>query len=183
MKDIQKELLNKNIIVISGNVDSAMVSEVSEAFTHLRLKDNPDIEILINSNGGDVEWGLTIYDIIDTYKGKTTGIVHSSAYSMGAIILQACTVRKATRHSYILIHHISRQSVSLDVLKDPAKRRRTIEQMEKPQRRLYEILLKRTKKPLDEIISTCKKDTKMSAEEALAFGLIGEIIPSEPKED
>lgn len=104
------------------------------------------------------------------------GTVISGASSMAAIILQVCKIRKCARHAGVLIHHIYRRNISLDVLNDDDKLKTLKEDMQKTQQRLYDILTTRTGKTLEEIRDECKKDKMMQAEEALAFGLIDEII-------
>lgn len=174
--EIRLGLLDKNILHLSGSVDNDMSVYVGEAMARLAIRDCPDVEIIIASKGGDFESGLDIYDALRLYPSHKTGIVHMQASSMAAIILQACEVRKCARHSYLLIHHISRETVSLDVLRNPEKLAKTVDDMEKRQERLYQILSQRTGKDKETIRKVCEEDRLMTAEEALEFGLIDEII-------
>lgn len=183
MNDRRKKLLDANIIAIDEEINIDMARYVGEAIDLLMAGGSPEITIFINSNGGDVDLGLHIFDMIDTYKGKTHGKVIAFARSMGAIILQACTTREAARHAKILIHHVSRKSVSLDVLKDNAKLADLIAGMERTQEKLYRILEGRTKRTREEIVSACLPDTDMTAEKALDFGLITSITSSSLKDD
>jgi ATP-dependent Clp protease, protease subunit len=183
MTDKRQKLLDKKIISIDGDINSEMASYVSEAIRELAIMDSPDIDIWINTSGGDVELGLYIYDMINTYKGKTHGKVISFARSMGVIILQACTTRESCNHANILIHHISRRQVSMDVLQNPKRIKELLSKMKEPQERLYVILEQRTKKSRAEIIKACASDTDMSAVDAQKFGLIAKITEGSPKED
>ena len=183
MNDKRKMHLGVNRIVIDEDINIEMAKYVDEAIGHFSANGNPDIEVVITSNGGDVDLGLYVFDMIDTYRGKTHGRVASFARSMAAVILQACTTREAGRHSKILIHHITRRQVSLDVLKDSTKLSGLVAGMEKTQDKLYRILESRTSRNRDEIIKACLPDTDMSAEEALVFGLISSITSSSLKDD
>jgi ATP-dependent protease ClpP protease subunit len=149
---------------------------IENSIAYLRTRNNPPLQIVIDSGGGSVAAGLDIYDLIRLYPGETFGIVYSRASSMATIVLQACTKRQCARHAEILIHHVSRKSVSLDSLKNPAKLSEIIQDMEKDQSRLYKILCDKTEKSEADIASECEKDTPMSAEDALEFRLIDEII-------
>jgi ATP-dependent Clp protease, protease subunit len=173
--DIQKKLLEKRLIHIQGEVNGEMVLYVQNACMWFLANNSPEITVLISSNGGSAECGLMIYDYLSTYPNKVNGVVLDIAKSMAAIILQACTVRRATMHSQIRIHHISRRSVSLDIIRDKKKMAETLKEMEKNQARQYKILSMRTGKDVKTIRNVCKKDEDMNVEEALAFGLIDEI--------
>lgn len=183
MNEELKKFLDKGILPIEGEINTDKLRMVLESLGYLITKGSPDIQVLISSNGGDVDSGLLIYDVIDTYPGKTFGKVFSKARSMGAIILQACTTREATRHSYILIHYVSKRSVTLDVLNNEKKRQEIIQELVKIQEKIYQILERRTKKSREEIVAKCALDEDMTAEQALEFGLISKITESSPKED
>jgi len=117
-----------------------------------------------------------MYDLIRLYPGETTGMVYGRAASMAAIVLQACKKRHAARHAEILIHHVSRQSVSLDTLKDKEKLDKLVADLEARQKRLYQILCEKTKKSEGEIAAECAKDAFMPAEVAKDFGLLDEVL-------
>lgn len=168
--------LAQPILVLSGEVEPPMFQKVAEAFQFLISRGSPDLEIIINSGGGSTSVGLDIFDTIRLYRGKVTGKVISRAASMAAIILQACTVRQCARHAEILIHHVSRRNVSLDVMKSRAKMKKVVSEVEKPQQRLYNILVGRTKRSKSEIVRACRLDKYMASEQAKEFGLIDEII-------
>lgn len=171
-----RSLLDRNILVIDGGIDSEMFNYIKDCLRYLISKDSPDIEVRITSNGGRVDRGLDIYDAICLYPGKKTGIVLGLAASMGAIILQACDVRKITPHARILIHYVSRGDMSLSVLTDKDKLDEVIQKMKQSQKYLEEILVEKTGKDLEVIQAECLKDTEMTASEALKFGIVDEII-------
>lgn len=172
MNDVQKGYLEKNILLLKGEVMGEMVKYVEEAIGTLYLKGSPDIIIMIWSGGGSVDAGLDIVDILSLYPGKKTAIVLGYARSMAAIILQVCDERKATTHSTILIHHINTRRVGLDVLRDQMKSESLLKDLEKDQEKLYKILTLKTEKSVQEIREECEKEKDMTVDEAIAFGLL-----------
>lgn len=173
--DVRMKLLEKDIIEISGDIDSDMVRYIREAISRLIGKGSPPITVLITSPGGDVDIGLDIFDALRYYSGEKTAVVHGYANSMAAVILQVCNKRIAMRHAHILVHHISKTQIKLDVLRDKAKTAEVRNDLEKSQKRIYEILVKRTGKTLAEVKKACSRNESMTAEEAKAFGLIDKI--------
>ena len=174
--DISDAQLQNNIIDLTGEVCPEMANYVRQCIAVLANKGNPDIEVWLTSGGGDVIPGLYIYDMLKTYPGKKYGRVISFASSMATIILQACDARVASKHTRITIHHIGSSFVKLDVLRDPAKLKEFVDDMESDQQRLNQILSERTGQPEDTIRKTCEQDRPMTAKEALAFSLIDQII-------
>lgn len=174
-------IISKRILPIVGSIDEKLFANVADLIGEYLISGAPDLVVLITSTGGDVNIGLDIYDLVNTYPGKTTGVVLRQANSMAAIILQACTERIASKHSDILIHHIARRSVSLDIFNDESGAK--LEELKKDMRRkqdyLYDILVKRTKKELKEITETCAKDRPMPYEEAQKFGLVDRALTKE----
>ena len=163
-------------LIISGSVNPAMYEFVTAALAHLRCRGSPDLKIIIDSTGGDVSWGLDIFDQLHLYRGKKRGEVMCRAASMAAIILQACDVRACARHATVLIHHISMTSVSLDDLTDDVKLKKVLEKRLRDQDRLNVILAHRSGKSPEELKARCLEDRHMSSEETLEFGLIDEIM-------
>ena len=176
LDEVQRGLLEQNIIEIGGDINEDMAFYVREALLRLVGKGSPSIKVLITSNGGSVRYGLDIHDGLKYYAGEKTGVVQGIAKSMAAVVLQACQKRHSLRHSWLLIHHVSTTEVSLDSLRDPAKMAKIKEDAETDQARIYKILSDRTGHNVDEISAECAKNQQMNAEEALSFGLIDEII-------
>lgn len=176
LDSLQQNLLEQNILEIGGDVTEETAFYVREALLRLMAKGSPPIKVMITSNGGSVLYGLDVYDGFRFYPGEKTGVVQGRAFSMAAVILQACQKRQCLRHSRVLIHHVSTTEVKLDVLRDPGKLEKVKEDAEADQARIYKILSDRTGHAVEEVRTECAKNQSMSAEEALAFGLIDEII-------
>jgi len=177
-EEIQVRLLGQPNpeLVIEGEIQPQTYNKVALALTHLRSIGAPPLQILFDSNGGSVKVGLDIYDLIRLYPNDTVGLVVNKAASMAAIILQACKKRTCAQHASILIHHVSRRNISLDEIANARSRERILANMRADQGKLYRILAERTGKPVSAIRKVCKQDRFMSAEVALDFGLIDQIV-------
>lgn len=176
-KEIDIALARKGIIMIDGDTEREMADHVHDSLTIARAEGHEELNIQISSNGGRVDLGLDIYDLIRLYPAKhRVGTVLGFARSMGAVILQACDHRMCARHAKVLIHYVSTSSVALDALKDKKRLTLAIARGEQDQQALDRILAHRTQKSVKEIRRMCAKDTDMNAEEALKFGLIDEIV-------
>jgi len=163
-------------IDIVGAVNSHMSAYVRTATRYLRSVGSPGIDVFITSPGGSVEDGLDIFDELRLYTGKKVATINDKAASMGAIILQACEVRRCSLHSHVLIHHISTGRVTLDTLRSPKKLAKMRKKMEIDQSLLDQILANRTGKSKSAIRRACAKDKFMDAQQALDFNLIDEIV-------
>ena len=175
--ETHNNLLLKDSLWLGGKVDGDMADYVGESFAKLMARGAPPITVYITSSGGSVTVGLDIYDMLSVYPGRVKGVVAAFARSIAVVILQACTTRTAFEHARILIHHISTQEITLDEMRSWKKKQEILADMEKNQERLYRILSRRTGKPVADIRRTCKKNKDMTAREALAFGLIDDIMP------
>ncbi len=176
LKDVDSRLLENGILDIRGDVNGDMADYVRECLRILRSKGSPEIIVEISSNGGHVDIGLMIFDMLRLYPGKKIGKVVNFARSMAAVILQACDRRLCSKHSRIMIHHIYRGEVSLDVLRSKKRTQEVLESMEVSQGQIYEILCKRTEKTQATIKKVCTENRDMTAKEALKFRLIDKII-------
>lgn len=174
--EVYLALAAQGVITICGKVDGQMVELVHGMLAVAESNRVKELTVKIQCNGGGVRAGLDIYDMIRVAPvEKRVGLVLGFARSMGAIILQACEERITTQHSRILIHYVSVNEVSVDVLKDPERLKKEIELGEREQNYLEAILMDRTKRSVEEIRAACSKDADMTSEEALAFGLIDTI--------
>ena len=178
LSSLQRGLLEKRIIDLRDEVDDRMFEYVRECMALLSLKNNPPIHIKITSDGGSVTSCLFIHDLFRLYPGQKTGTVIGFARSTAAVILQACDKRQAAQNSLLLIHSvmISMSRVPLDEFNDTKEFGKRLKNSRADQERLYLILERRSGKSRSDIVALCKEDRDLSAEEALAFGLIDEII-------
>jgi ATP-dependent Clp protease protease subunit len=147
---------------------------------NLRLLDHASgdpITLVINTQGGDCFHGMGIYDAIRMCRSRVVGLVVGNAMSMGAVLLQACDERRATRHSSIMYH-----SGTLDGAPDMPAREgvRAVQYEEKHGDRIDRLMHARvlTKKPnlsWSKFKVECDRGIYLSAEEALEWGLLDAI--------
>ena len=159
-------------IAIEGEITNDKVKEFGKEIAKLKDEGCPDIIVLISSKGGEVESGFDIYDLLRLYPGKKTGIVWRYAKSMASFILQACDERYVTPHSRILIHHISRTHVSLDILRNPKRIKEVVTDLERLQSMMYKVYASRTGKTVGQIRQACTKEEDLYPVQAKEFGLI-----------
>ena len=172
--DIFSRLLNDRIIFLSEEVNDTTASLIVAQLLYLENQDpDKDIQFYINSPGGSVTAGMAIYDTMQYIKCDVNTICVGMAASMGAFLLSAGTKgkRMALPNAEIMIHQPS--AGTQGQITDMAihmKRLQTIKD------RMNRILAANTGKSLEEVTEACERDNFMTAEEALAFGLIDKIV-------
>ena len=175
---IEHTLLEARRIFISDAVDSDSAREIIRKLWYLELT-NPGKPILfiINSPGGAVDSGFAIWDQIKMLSSPVTTLVTGLAASMGSI-LSLCAApgrRFATRHSRIMIHQpllagvIKGQATDLEI---------QAREMLKTRNGLIDIYIEATGKDFATIEKAIDRDTWMTAQEALEFGLLDGVIAS-----
>ena len=174
--DIFSRLLKERIIFLSEDVNSASASLVVAQLLFLDAEDpGKDIYLYINSPGGSITDGMAIYDTIQYIKSDVCTICVGLAASMGSVLLAAGTKGKryALPNSEVLIHQpligggLSGQTTEIKIHADHMVRTRE---------KLNKILSERTGQSIETIEKDTERDHYMTAEEALAYGLIDEII-------
>ena len=172
--DIFSRLLNDRIIFLSEEVNDTTASLIVAQLLYLENQDpDKDIQFYINSPGGSVTAGMAIYDTMQYIKCDVNTICVGMAASMGAFLLSAGTKgkRMALPNAEIMIHQPS--AGTQGQITDMAihmKRLQTIKD------RMNRILAEKTGKSLEEVTEACERDNFMTAEEALSFGLIDQIV-------
>lgn len=172
--DIFSRLLNDRIIFLSDEVNDTTASLVVAQMLFLESQDpDKDISFYINSPGGSVTAGMAIYDTMNFIKCDVSTICIGMAASMGAFLLSAGTKGKryALPNSEIMIHQplggARGQATDIKIQADLILRTRD---------RLNRILAANTGKSIEEIARDTERDNYMTAEEALAYGLIDKIF-------
>jgi ATP-dependent Clp protease protease subunit len=172
--DIFSRLLNDRIIFLSEEVNDTTASLIVAQLLYLEAQDpDRDIQFYINSPGGSVTAGMAIYDTMKYIKCDVATICVGMAASMGAFLLSAGTKgkRMALPNAEIMIHQPS--AGTQGQITDMAihmKRLQTIKE------RMNQIMAENTGRTIEEVTAACERDNFMSAEEALAFGLIDKVI-------
>lgn len=172
--DIYSRLLKDRIIFLSGPIDDGVANTVVAQMLFLEMEDpDRDIMLYINSPGGSISAGMAIYDTIKYLKCEVSTLCIGMAASMGAFLLAAGAKgkRKALPNSEIMIHQPlgGAEGQATDVLIH-AEHMRFIKQ------RMNEELAKNTGKPVRTVEKDTERDNFMTAEQALKYGIIDEII-------
>ena len=172
--DIYSRLLNDRIIFLADEVNDVTASLVVAQLLFLEAQDpDKDIHLYINSPGGSVTAGMAIYDTMRYIKCDVATICVGMAASMGAFLLSAGTKGKrlALPNAEIMIHQPS--AGTQGQITDMAihmKRLQTIKE------RMNRIMAENTGRSIEEVTSACERDNFMTAEEALAFGLVDRVL-------
>jgi ATP-dependent Clp protease, protease subunit len=177
--DIFSRLLKERIIFLTGQVYDEMSALICAQLLFLEAE-NPEKEvtIYINSPGGVVTAGMSIYDTMRYIRCPVTTICLGQACSMGSLLLTAGTkgMRYALANARVMLHQPSGgaqgQATDIEI---------QAREILKTRARLNQIYVEATGQPLNVIENTMERDSFMSAEEALAFGLIDHVITTRPE--
>ncbi|BCA29723.1 ATP-dependent Clp protease proteolytic subunit 1 [Metapseudomonas otitidis] len=172
--DIYSRLLKERVIFLVGQVEDYMANLVVAQLLFLEAE-NPDkdIHLYINSPGGSVTAGMSIYDTMQFIKPDVSTICIGQACSMGALLLAggATGKRYCLPHSRMMIHQplggFQGQASDIEI---HAREILTIRE------RLNKILADHTGQPIDVIARDTDRDNFMSGDEAVKYGLIDQVL-------
>ncbi len=172
--DIYSRLLKERVIFMVGQVEDYMANLVVAQLLFLE-SENPDkdIHLYINSPGGSVTAGLSIYDTMQFIKPDVSTMCIGQAASMGALLLAggAKGKRFALPHSRMMIHQPSGgthgQAADIEIQAN---------EIIKLRHQLNKIMAAHTGKELDEIARDTERDNFMSASEAVKYGLVDKVL-------
>jgi ATP-dependent Clp protease protease subunit len=176
--DIYSRLLRERIVFLVGPVNDAVANLVVAQLLFLE-SENPDKEIslYINSPGGSVSAGMSIYDTMNFIKPEVSTLCMGMAASMGAFLLSAGAKGKrfALPNSKIMIHQplggAQGQATDIEI---------HAREILKTRDALNRILAERTGQPLEKIQADTERDYFMSAPEAQSYGLIDQVLEHRP---
>lgn len=174
--DIFSRLLNERIVFLNGGVDDVSSNLIVAQILHLESQDSEkDIHFYINSPGGVITSGMAIYDVMQFVKPDVATYVMGQACSMGSFLAQAGTPGKRYMlpHARHMIHQPSGGARGMQ--SDIEIQYKEITQMK---RMLTELYVKHNTagKTYEQFEKDMDRDTFMSAEEALAYGLCDKIV-------
>ena len=177
--DVFSRLLMDRIIFLGVPIDDDVANIVLAQLLFLASSDNAgDITLYLNTPGGSVSAGLAIYDTMQQVEPDVATVCTGMAASMGAVLLCAGTKgkRSALPHSRVMIHQPlgGAQGQASDI--EIAAR-----EILKVKQTLYSIISTHTGKTLKRITADGDRDYWMSAEEALEYGMIDEILVKKKK--
>jgi len=172
--DIFSRMLKDRVIFLTGPVEDHMANLIVAQMLFLE-SDNPDkdIHLYINSPGGSVSAGLSIYDTMQFIRPEVSTMCVGHAASMGAVLLAggAPGKRFVLPHSRVMIHQPSGgaqgQATDIEIQANEIVRIRTI---------LNDLLARHTGKDVKTIARDTERDHFMNAEQALDYGLVDKVI-------
>lgn len=178
--DIYSRLLKERIVMLNGPVEDHMANLIVAQLLFLESENtSKDISLFINSPGGVVTAGMSIYDTMQFIKPDVSTFVMGQACSMGSLLAQAGAPgkRKMLPNARHMIHQPSGgaggQATDMEI---------QVNEIIKMKKNLTEIYVKHNSKgkTFDQLAADMERDKFMSAEEALEYGLIDEIIEKRP---
>jgi ATP-dependent Clp protease protease subunit len=178
--DIYSRLLKERILFVGSPIDDDVANIIIAQLLFLEAEDSEKpASMYINSPGGSVTAGMAIYDTMQYLKTPISTICIGQAASMGALLLTAGAKGKrfALPNSRIMIHQplggAQGQATDIEI--------QTLEIL-RIKKRLNEILAKHTGQPLEKIVKDTDRDFYMTADQALKYGIVDEVIVTR-KED
>ncbi|MGZ4136620.1 MAG: ATP-dependent Clp protease proteolytic subunit [Actinomycetota bacterium] len=174
--DIYSRLLNERIVFLGTPIDDNVGNLIMAQLLHLESEDpEKDINLYINSPGGDITALFAIYDTMQYIKPDVSTIVMGQAASAAAVLLLAGThgKRYALPYSRVLLHQphggAEGQAVDIEIqAKEILRYRRLLE----------EIIAKHTGQTFEKVSKDTDRDFILTAEEAVAYGVVDEVITS-----
>ena len=159
--DIYSRLLNDRIIMLCDEVNDTTASLVVAQLLYLEAQDpDKDISLYINSPGGSVTAGMAIYDTMNYIKCDVSTICIGMAASMGAFLLSSGAKGKRYALPNAEIIDMAIHLKRLEIIK----------------KRMNKILSENTGKPVEIVTADCERDNFMTADEAVAYGLIDKVF-------
>ncbi|MGI6003806.1 MAG: ATP-dependent Clp endopeptidase proteolytic subunit ClpP [Christensenellales bacterium] len=172
--DIYSRLLKDRIIFVGGSINDDIANLIVAQMIFLEAEDpEKDIMLYINSPGGSVTAGMAIYDTMQYVRCDVSTLCVGLAASMGAFLLAAGAKgkRKCLPNAEVMIHQPSggAQGQATDIAI-------AAEHIIKTKEKINRILAERTGQPIERIKEDTERDNFMSAEQALDYGIVDEII-------
>ena len=178
--DIYSRLLKERVIFLTGPVEDYGANLIVAQMLYLEAE-NPDkdIHLYINSPGGSVTAGLSIYDTMQFIKPDVSTLCIGQAASMGAVLLSggAKGKRQALPNSRVMIHQVlggfQGQASDIEI---------HTKEILSIKKKLNEILSKHTGQKVDKIVKDSDRDNFMSPDEAVKYGLIDAVVDTRNKD-
>lgn len=176
--DLYSRLMKERVIFLTGPVHSKGAELIKMQMLFLESEDpDADIHLYIDSPGGEVVAGLSIFDTMQYIQPKVITTVSGMAASMGAFLLAAGDESVAMPNAEIMIHQPSGgaqgQATDMQI---------NMDHMIKTKEKLTKYLAKFTGKTYDEVYEACERDNWFDAEEAKAYGLVQSVREPRPKQ-
>lgn len=177
--DVFSRLMMDRIIFMGEPINDYVANIVTAQLLFLESTDRDrDIQMYINSPGGSVYAGLGVYDTMQIISPEIATICTGMAASMAAVLMCSGVKgkRSALKHARIMMHQpsggIGGQATDIEI---------TAREILKVRKELYDIIAQHTDQPYKKVEKDCDRDYWMSAEEAKEYGLVDEVLITNPK--
>jgi ATP-dependent Clp protease protease subunit len=177
--DVYSRLMMDRIIFLGYPINDEVANIVTAQLLFLESTDRSrDIQMYINSPGGNVYSGLGVYDTMQYISPDVATICTGMAASMSAILLAAGTKGKRTalKHSRIMLHQpsgaIGGQASDIEI---------TVSEIKRAKKNLYDIISYHTGKPVKQVEKDCDRDYWLTSEESKEYGLVDEVLLINPR--
>ncbi|MBR1769005.1 MAG: ATP-dependent Clp protease proteolytic subunit [Bacteroidales bacterium] len=172
--DVFSRLMMDRIIFLGTAIDDDVANIIQAQLLFLESNDaTSDIQIYLNSPGGYVQAGLGIYDTMQYIRPDVATICTGLAASMASVLLCAGAKKKrsALKHSRVMIHQPmgGTQGQASDMVI-------AVQEIQKTKHELYSIIAEHSGQPIEKIESDADRDHWMTSDEALAYGMIDEVL-------
>ena len=176
--DIYSRLLKDRIIFLQGSIDDASANLIVAQMLFLQFDDpKADIHLYVNSPGGSVTAGMSIYDTMQYVTCDVATYCIGQAASMGAVLLTAGAKgkRNALPHARVMIHQplAGTEGTTTEILLH-------LKEFQRLKKELNEILLKHTGQTLERIERDTDRDKFMSPRESLEYGFVDNVLERLP---
>lgn len=177
--DVFSRLMMDRIIFLGVPIDDDVANIIQAQLLFLASTDSTaDISLYINTPGGQVTSGLAIYDTMQLVEPDVATICTGMAASMGSVLLCAGETgkRSCLPHSRVLIHQPlgGAQGQASDIMI-------AAKEIEKTRKELYDIISQHSGQPYDKVFADADRDFWMTAQEALEYGMVDEILTKKSK--
>ena len=179
--DVYSRLMMDRIIFLGYPINDEVANIITAQLLFLDSTDRTrDINMYINSPGGSVYAGLGVYDTMQYVSPDVATICIGMAASMGSLLLSAGTKgkRAALRHSRVMLHQpsgaIGGQATDIEI---------TVREVKKLKRELYEIYSNHSGQAIDRVEEDLNRDYWMTAAEAKEYGLVDEVLLTNPRKE
>ncbi len=179
--DVFSRLMMDRIIFLGQGIDDYVSNIITAQLLFLESTDRTrDIQMYINSPGGSIYAGLGIYDTMQFISPDVSTICTGIAASMGAVLLCAGVKGKRTalKHSRIMLHQpsgaIGGQATDIEI---------TAREIKKLKGELYEVIAQHTGKDVELVAKDCDRDFWMKAIDAKEYGLVDEVLLTNPRKE
>jgi ATP-dependent Clp protease protease subunit len=179
--DVFSRLMMDRIIFLGQGIDDQVANIVTAQLLFLESSDRTrDVQMYINSPGGSVYAGLGVYDTMQIINPDVSTICTGIAASMAAVLMCAGTKGKRTalRHSRIMLHQpssaVGGQATDIEI---------TVKEIRRIKTNLYDIISEHTGQSVERVAEDCDRDYWMLAEEAKEYGMVDEVLLTNPNKN